>query len=138
MRFDALSGAGVHIGAAAGREHLRAVPQQARDHPRLAVAEIGLAMLREDIADALPGRRLDFAVGVGEGKLEPGGETLADGGLAGAHQTDQDDAPRPKRLPNGSTPLLAVLLAPGRSFAHPFGVSPLALRAAHGSTNLAC
>ena len=31
-------------------------------------------MLREDIADALPGRCLDFAVGVGEGKLEPAGK----------------------------------------------------------------
>ena len=43
---------GVHIGAAAGREHLRAAVQQPRDHLALALAEIGLAVLGEDLADA--------------------------------------------------------------------------------------
>ncbi len=45
---------GIHIGAAAGGQHLRAAFQQPRDHLALALAEIGLAMLGEDLADVWP------------------------------------------------------------------------------------
>ena len=66
----------VHEGAAAGRQHVRRVVEQARDHPALAVAERRLAVAREDLGDGAAGRRLDLVVGVDEGQAEP----LAPGG----------------------------------------------------------
>ena len=51
----AVAGVGVHEGAAAGRQHLRAALQQPRDHARLAGAEIGLAVVREDFGDGHAG-----------------------------------------------------------------------------------
>ena len=41
---DRRAGVGVHEGAAAGRQHLRPAFEQARDHARLAGAEVGLAV----------------------------------------------------------------------------------------------
>ena len=52
---DARAGVGVHVGAAAGREHLRAAVEQARDHALLAGAEIRLAMVGEDFRDGHAG-----------------------------------------------------------------------------------
>ncbi len=46
----------------------------------------------ENFADAVAGRGLDLMVGIEEGQAEGRGQAAADGGLAGAHQTDQHDA----------------------------------------------
>ncbi len=56
----------VHEGAAAGRQHLRARAQQPREHLALAFAEVGLAVVGEDVVDALAGRLLDLLVGIDE------------------------------------------------------------------------
>jgi len=79
-------------GAAAGRQHVRRVAEQALDHPALAVAEHLLAMDGEDVGDrAAAGGCLDLAVGIDERQAEAGGEPLADAALAGAHQANQDN-----------------------------------------------
>src|SRR4029079_14992704 len=80
---------GIHIGAAARRQHLSAVFEQARDHLALAVAEIGLAMLGEAFGDGLTHRDTDPMVGVDEGEAELFGESAAHRRLAGAHEPDK-------------------------------------------------
>ena len=65
--------------------------QQAGDDPPLAVAEIGLAVDREDVRDRHAGRGLDLVVGVAERQVEPLREPAADGALSGAHQADEHD-----------------------------------------------
>ena len=72
--------------------------EQPGDDPRFTLAKIGLAIVGEDLADGLTGGKLDLGVGVGEGKVELGGEAPADRGLAGPHQADQHDASRAKSL----------------------------------------
>ena len=71
------AGALVHHGAAAGRQHLRPAAEQTRDHPRLAGAEIGLAVLVEDFRDGHAGRGLDLGIGVDERNAEAGGQAAA-------------------------------------------------------------
>ena len=70
MSLDGLAGLGIHEGAAAGREHLWTRAQKALDDAALAVAEVGLAMVGEDLGDAFSRRLLDFLVGVDEGEPE--------------------------------------------------------------------
>ena len=89
---DAVAGLLAHEGAAAGGDHGRAAIEQPRDHPRLAVAEIRLAMGREDFRNGHTGMgRLDLDIGVEKRQAQPGRQPPADGGLAGAHHADQHD-----------------------------------------------
>ena len=82
---------GIHIGAAAGRQHLRSAVEQARDHARLAGAELGLAARLENIRDRHAGRFFDLGVGIDKGQPEPGAELAADRRLARAHHPDKHD-----------------------------------------------
>ncbi len=88
---DRRAGVGVHEGAAAGRQHLRAALQQPRDHARLAGAEIGLAVGGEDFRDGHAGGLFDLGVGIDERNAEPGRQPAADRRLARAHHADQHD-----------------------------------------------
>ena len=88
---DQRAGVGIHIGAAAGRQHLRAAFEQPRDHARLAGAELGLAAGLENIRDRHAGRFLDLGVGIDKGQPEPAAELAADRGLARAHHADKHD-----------------------------------------------
>ena len=86
--------------------------EQARDHAALAVAEIGLAVILEDVGDGLAGRPLDLLVGVDEGHAEAGRQAAADRRLAAAGHADQDDRPAAQRR--------AQALRPGSSSASSF------------------
>src|ERR1044072_7268521 len=68
---------------------MRGLVQQPRDHPPLAVAELRLAALGEQLADAAPGAALDLGVGVLERHAEDGRETASDGGFSHTHQADK-------------------------------------------------
>src|SRR5690606_30296417 len=50
-----------------------------------------LAVAGEDLGDRAVGDLLQGVVGVDELAVEPGGQPLADGGLARAHEAHQDD-----------------------------------------------
>ena len=54
-------------------------------------AEGGLAVLGEDLPDGTAGSLLDDLVAVGERESEALGEQVADGGLPGPHEADEDD-----------------------------------------------
>ncbi len=82
----------VHEGATARGEHDAPAGEQALDHPLFPGAEMCLAMGLEDFGDAHASGALDFVVGIEEGQAKLGGDTLADGGFAGAHKADQHDA----------------------------------------------
>ena len=88
---DAVAGLLAHEGAAAGGDHGRAAVEQPRDHPRLAIPEIRLAMGFENIRDRHAGRRLDLDIGIEKRQAQPGRQPPADGRLAGAHHADQHD-----------------------------------------------
>ena len=77
--------------AAAEREHDALPLRQLPDVRGLAVAEIGLALVREDVRDlfALPG--LEVLVGVDEVQPGQAGELAADRSLAAAHEAAQHD-----------------------------------------------
>ena len=94
---DTVAGLLAHEGAAAGRQHRRAAVEQPRDHPRLAVPEMRLAMGLEDIRDRHAGRRLDLGIGVEKRQPQPRRQPPSDGGFAGAHHPHQHDRPRPQR-----------------------------------------
>ena len=85
---------GIHVGAAAGRQHVCRPGQQARDHAAFAGAELGLAEAFEELRDRAAGRALDLVVGVDERQAEAQRQALADRALAGAHQADQGDGAR--------------------------------------------
>ena len=76
-------------GAAAGREHNRRSTQQPRDHPRLAVAEMRLAVGFENFGNRHSGGEFNLGVGVDEGHRKARCETPPDGGLAGPHHADE-------------------------------------------------
>src|SRR5262249_37194620 len=67
---DALARLWHHEGAAASRQHLRPRAQQAADHLALTLAEVGLAVVLEDVGDGLAGRALNLFIGVKKRKLE--------------------------------------------------------------------
>ena len=98
---DQLAGVRVHDGAAAGRQHLRAVVQQPGDHARLAGAEIGLAVLFENLRNGHAGGAFDLAIGVDERDPEPAGKPAADRRLAGAHHADEHDGTAAERAHDG-------------------------------------
>ncbi len=91
---------GVHEGAAAGGKDDGAFLQQAADHPRLALAKVGLAMDGENVGDRHAGRRLDLGVRILEGKVQARAEAPADRALAGAHEPDQNHGASPEPLPD--------------------------------------
>ena len=94
---DAAAGLLAHEGAAAGREHGRTAVEQPRDHPRLAVPEMRLAMGFENVRDRHAGRRLDLGIGVEKRQPQPRRQPPPDGGFAGAHHADQHDRTRSQR-----------------------------------------
>ena len=65
--------------------------EQARDHLTLLLAKRRLPDLGEDVGDGRAGGRLDRRIGVLERPSQGPRQTLADGGLAGAHHADQHD-----------------------------------------------
>ena len=81
----------VEIGAAASGDHPRPFRQQPGHDPALAVAEIGLAVLGEDVGDRHAGRPLDLGIGVDELEPETARQAAPRRGLAAAHQADEDD-----------------------------------------------
>ena len=91
FRLDDAARSRIHECAAAGGEDLRAAVEQAGDDARLAAAEIGFAVARENIGNAHTGSLLDLGVGVDKGDVQPSGEPTADGRFARPHHTDEDD-----------------------------------------------
>ena len=67
LRLDCRACSRVHERAAAGRQDLRATLDQARDHARLAAAEVGLAVAGENVRNTHAGGLLDLRIGVHEG-----------------------------------------------------------------------
>ena len=104
LRLDGSARIGVHDGAAAGRQHLRAALEQPRDHARLAAAEIGLAMAGENVRDAHAGGFLDLGIGVDERHAKPGAEPAADRGFADPHHADQHDRAAAQTRPGSRLP----------------------------------
>ena len=81
-----------HAGSAAGGDDARTTLQQPRDHPRLAIAEIRLAMLRENLGHRQARMRdFDFMIGVEKRDIEARPEPPPDGGLARSHHADEHD-----------------------------------------------
>ena len=66
--------------------------EQPSDDPALAVAEHPLAAVGKNFLDGLAGSRLDLIIRIEERKAEACCEPLADLGLSGPHQPDEDDA----------------------------------------------
>ena len=66
--------------------------ERAADRVALQGAEALFAVVVEDVGNGLAGHRLDVGVGVAERHPEPIGDQPADGGLACAGRTDQDEA----------------------------------------------
>src|SRR5690606_19324019 len=73
--------------------HAGAAAEKPQDDALLQSAELRLAITLEEFGDGHAGGGLDFVVAVDEGHTEFGGDAAADGGLAGAHQADEDDGP---------------------------------------------
>jgi hypothetical protein len=78
-------------GAAAGGQHQAAAGGQFADHVGFAPAEAGLAFDLEDPRHRRAGAGLDLVVGIDEAHAQPARQHAPDGGLAGAHQADQED-----------------------------------------------
>jgi hypothetical protein len=78
-------------GTAAQRQDQGGTVEQFGDDLVLEGAEGGLAVRGEDLLDPAARALLDHLVAVREGEPEALGEQVPDGGLAGAHEADQDD-----------------------------------------------
>src|SRR5205823_4906829 len=78
-------------GAAAGGDHGALEVAGGAEDVALALAEVRLTALGEDLLDRELLRRLDQFVEVEEGDVEARRELAPDGGLAGAHEADQVD-----------------------------------------------
>jgi hypothetical protein len=76
--------------AAQGQDGLGPV-DQVRDDLAFQLAEGGLAVRGEDLPDRASRPLFDDQVAVDEREAEALGEQVADGGLPGAHEADQDD-----------------------------------------------
>src|SRR6185503_855797 len=86
---EPLAVAGVEDDAAArGHDHVFE-RRQVGDDVALALAKTSLALLLEDVADVDARSLLDFGVAVDELQPKQRREPPADGGLSGAHGTDQ-------------------------------------------------
>ena len=97
LSLDAAAGLLAHEGAAAGGEHRRPAVEQPRDHPRLAIPEMRLAMGFENVRYRHAGRRLDLGIGIEKRQPQPRRQPPSDGGLAGTHHAHQHDRTRPQR-----------------------------------------
>ena len=64
-------------------------PGQLLHHPPLPLPKGRLAVLGEDVADGLPGARLDDVVGIQESEMHHVRRHPAHARLAGAHEPDQ-------------------------------------------------
>jgi hypothetical protein len=53
------------------------------------LAKKRFAFLRKNLADGFAGARFDDVIGVEESEVQLAGDQLADGGLAGSHETDE-------------------------------------------------
>ena len=77
-------------GAAAGREHDRALARHVFDDLAFALAKAVLALAREDVRDVDAGARFDFRIAVAKWRAQQARQVLAHGGLARAHGADQE------------------------------------------------
>ena len=82
----------VHVGPAAGGKHRRTATEQAGDNALLALPEVRLAVLGEDLRNTEVGGLLDLAVGIQERQVQEVREPLADRCLARPHHADEHDA----------------------------------------------
>ena len=89
---DAPTRARIEKGPAAGRQHHRPIVEQAKHHAALAVAEIALAIFRENLRNRHARGGDDLGVGVDEFEAKPRRQPLTYGALAGAHHADKHDA----------------------------------------------
>src|SRR5260221_6189826 len=97
LDMDEIARVLVHHRAAAGRQHLRAVVEQARDHAFLAGTEIRLAVFVENFGNSHARSAFDFSIGINEWNPEPGGKPSADRGFARAHHADEHNRPAAER-----------------------------------------
>ena len=79
-------------GAAAQSENKGVCVGQAGDGGVFAVAEGGLAVLREELRDGRAGFGLEDVVGVEKAPAEALGDHRADSGFTGAHESGENDA----------------------------------------------
>src|SRR5581483_11270484 len=97
LDVDQVARALIHYRAAAGRQHLRSVFQQARDDSRLAGTEIGLTVFSEDFGNAHAGGAFNLGIGIDERDAEPRGKPPPNRGLARPHHADEHDGTPPER-----------------------------------------
>ena len=116
MLADARAGFRVHIGAAAGRDHLLFLAQEPRDHLALAGAEFRFAAQCKEFGDRHPRRFLDRMVRIDERQAKALGEPLADRGLAGPHQPHKHEMPPAKLLQKAFGRLLCHGIGRGQGF----------------------
>ena len=88
---DPVAGFLAQESTAAGRKHACSAVEQPRDHPRLAIPEMRLAMGFENIGNRHPGGGLDLGIGVEKRQPQPRRQSATDGGLAGSHHADHHD-----------------------------------------------
>ncbi len=113
LGLDRRARIGVHDGAAAGGQNLRAAVEQPRDHARFAAAEIGLAVAGKNVGDAHAGGFLDLGIGIDKRHAKPRAEAAADRGFADPHHADQHDravAQSAARIAVAETPPVSVIL----------------------------
>jgi len=65
------------------------------------MAEVGFAVLGEELGDSALVAGFDLAVEVDEVPSEAVGEESAGGGFAGSHEASEDDAVKDVRFPQG-------------------------------------
>src|SRR6185295_295434 len=111
-----------------GRDHR--IRQGGRRLERLPfqLAKLGLSSLQEDLANAQAGGALDLAVEVDEGDFEAARQDLPHGGLAGAHESDQEDLqPALSRRPGSEDAAASATAARSRAafrFTSPRQIAP--------------
>src|SRR5215831_3748493 len=93
---DAVAGFRYHEGAAARCQYLRTRAQQAGDDLALAFAEVGLAVILEDVGDGFARRALNLFIGVKEGQIEAGGQATSHRRFAAARHAHEHDRARAK------------------------------------------
>ena len=107
------SGLFIHEGAAAGGQNARTLVQKTGHDAAFPVAEIRLSMPHENFRNRHAGRGFDFGICIDEGKIEHLRQPAAIGGLARAHEPDEDDRTVPQGLHQLSgAPVRRVLRLP--------------------------